>query len=201
MKSGIAIVLAWPEKLCREPGSWYDGLMSALSINRNSYYKVGHAAIVLAEPNNGNLYYFDFGRYHTPKGFGRVRDENTDNDLKIETKARIENNKIVNIYEILSEIHRNPSCHGKGPLYASQCCVNYTDCFSKAKVIQQKEILRYGPFILSGTNCTRFVRTILLAGIIDWKSKIRIRFPFSITPIPINIVNSFSNKIAVGFKL
>ena len=37
-------------------------------------YRVGHSAAVLVERVNWrSYYYFDFGRYHTPKGFGRVR--------------------------------------------------------------------------------------------------------------------------------
>ena len=40
----------------------------------------------------GNLRYFDFGRYHAPKDFGRVRDVETDGDVTIKTIAKIEKN-------------------------------------------------------------------------------------------------------------
>ena len=47
-------------------------------IKKGNYYKVGHSAIVLINPNQLKCHYFDFGRYHAPKNYGRVRDEITD---------------------------------------------------------------------------------------------------------------------------
>ena len=64
--NGFAIALAWPETQCKEAVAWYDGLMRMININKNGYYKVGHAAIVLVEDISGRCHYFDFGRYHAP---------------------------------------------------------------------------------------------------------------------------------------
>jgi len=80
----IAIILAWPETICKQTNAWYDGLMNKLKISKNGYYKVGHAAIVLVNSKKGEAHYFDFGRYHSPKGQGRVRDISTDYDLWVE---------------------------------------------------------------------------------------------------------------------
>ena len=43
----------------------------------------------------------DFGRYHTPDGYGRVRDAETDPDVGIPLLAKIKNNEILNIDTIL----------------------------------------------------------------------------------------------------
>ena len=88
MQTGIAIALAWPETWCKEAGSWYDRFMKIIGISKNGYYRVGHAAVVLVDTNSGRCHYFDFGRYHCPKGYGRIRDAETDHDLKIITQAR-----------------------------------------------------------------------------------------------------------------
>ncbi|MDQ3395429.1 MAG: hypothetical protein M3512_15145, partial [Bacteroidota bacterium] len=69
-KKGFAILLAWPETFCKQAGGWYDPLLSWLGISKNHYYRVGHAAVVLVNGFNGSLQYFDFGRYHSPYGYG-----------------------------------------------------------------------------------------------------------------------------------
>src|SRR6056297_275305 len=81
--TGFAIALAWPEAYCKQPGAWYDPLLLWLKINKNNFYKVGHAAVVLADVENRKFHYFDFGRYHAPYGHGRVRSATTDDDLTI----------------------------------------------------------------------------------------------------------------------
>ena len=55
-------------------------------------YRVGHSAIILINNELESINYFDFGRYHTPNGFGRVRDEVTDPDLKF-----FQNQKLIKI--------------------------------------------------------------------------------------------------------
>ncbi|QTY27967.1 DUF6695 family protein [Flavobacterium sp. CS20] len=119
MQNSLAIALAWPETRCKQTGAWYDRPAEFLSISKNNYYKVGHSAIVLINPKNKKCLYFDFGRYHTPLGYGRVRDEQTDFDLKIETLAEMSDNLILSNYQnIIDEIQQNPSSHGDGQLYA-----------------------------------------------------------------------------------
>ena len=92
MQNGTIIVLAWPEGMVKNADSWYDFFLS-----KNGMYRVGHSAIILINNELESINYFDFGRYHTPNGFGRVRDEVTDPDLKILTKPKIKNNKLTNL--------------------------------------------------------------------------------------------------------
>lgn len=191
MYTGIAIALAWPETLCKQAGAWYDGLMSVLGISKNNYYKVGHAAVVLINNDNGNCYYFDFGRYHSPVGHGRVRDQETDHELKIYTKAIFNNNgNLLNYSEILSEIHQNEACHGSGAIHGSISTINFEKTYSKAKEMQDKSPWKYGPFIISGSNCSRFVRTVILSGKPPLIHKLKLLFPVTLTPLPISNVKS-----------
>ena len=182
--TGFAIALAWPETWCKQPGSWYDSAMSFIGVNKNHYYKVGHAAVILINASDGICHYFDFGRYHTPYQFGRVRNKETDNDLEICTRAKIVDGCIVTLDSILQEVSNNPSSHGVGRLYASYCRVDFRKTLHKAKTIQQQGILPYGPFVLNGTNCSRFVRSVTLAGNLSWLAKIKLALPpmISVTP-------------------
>ena len=84
MKNDFIIALAWPEGMVAAPGSWYDKIAS-----KNGKYRVGHSALALVDSSTSKIYYFDFGRYHTPDGFGRIRDIETDPDTGIKQKAKM----------------------------------------------------------------------------------------------------------------
>jgi len=192
MRNGIAIALAWPDTLCKQAGAWYDKPLSRLGINKNNYYKVGHAAIVLIENETGDCHYFDFGRYHAPHQQGRVRSAFTDHDLEIETKAIIRNNKIINYDEILLELYHNESCHGTGNLHASYCSIVFEKALRKAKQMQNNSPIAYGPFLPYGTNCSRFVNTIVLAGKPGFLFKLVLTYPKTLSPTPIGNVKALT---------
>lgn len=197
MYTGFAIALAWPETLCKQAGSWYDGLLFWLGINKNYYYKVGHAAVVLVDAKTGKCNYFDFGRYHSPAGLGRVRSAETDFDLEIKTKAEVSiyENKIYNIDEIIKELHQNESCHGNGSIHASYIPIDYNLSLLKAIKMQVNSPILYGPFVLRGTNCSRFVRSIIVNGNPSSIIKNKLNFQLSLTPTPIGNVKALCNKI------
>lgn len=200
MYTGFAIVLAWPETFCKQAGGWYDGLMDILRISKNNYYKVGHAAVVLVETNTGRCHYFDFGRYHAPFGHGRIRDSETDHDLIIMSKAQLSDweNEILNINDLLTELFSNSACHGSGPLHASYANINFEKAYLFAKDMQNKSPWKYGPFVWNGTNCSRFVRTVVLAGTPPLFNKLRLYTPLTFSPTPIGNVRSFKNKIIIN---
>ncbi|PKP25963.1 MAG: hypothetical protein CVU03_05460 [Bacteroidetes bacterium HGW-Bacteroidetes-2] len=195
MTKGYVIAIAWPETLCKKAGAWYDGMMQYIGVCKNHYYKVGHAALVLVNGENGNCHYFDFGRYHAPHGHGRVRDEETDHDLKIHTKATFSpSGEIENFEEILNELKQNVSCHGTGALHASYNEIDFNKGFNTAKKMQENSPLPYGPFILKGTNCSRFVRTIILSANPALESLVKISLPWMLTPTPGHNVNALPYK-------
>lgn len=197
MHTGIAIALAWPETLCKQAGAWYDGLMNTFGFSKNNYFKVGHAAVVLIEKESGKCFYFDFGRYHAPFGHARVRDMETDHELEILTDAKFdEKGNVLNFEQIIKELVLNEACHGSGTLHASYTNINFDKAYQKAKSMQNKSPWKYGPFIWSGTNCSRFVRTVILSGEPPLVEKYKLTFPYSISPLPIGNVKSLK-----GYKL
>lgn len=127
----------------------------------------------------------DFGRYHTPFGFGRVRDAETDPDVGIPFLAEIENGKIQNIEEILKEAAYKKANHGEGALYASVLNkVDFNSAYKYAKKQQEKEAIKYGPFIVNGTNCSRFVASTIKKSNLGFIKKLRLQFQFCLTPSP-----------------
>lgn len=194
---GFAIALAWPETYCKQPGGWYDPIMLFLKINKNNFYKVGHAAVVLVDIENRKFHYFDFGRYHAPFGHGRVRSGETDDDLIIHSTPEFTKDQptITNFDVLLTELQNNESCHGEGALWASYIPVDFNAAFQKAKQMQEQSPLPYGPFIQNGTNCSRFVNTIIRAGKPALQYKLWLKYKIPLTPTPLSNVKALSNKL------
>ena len=126
-----AIVIAWPECTARGDERLLIFLKKA-GVLKNLNMRVGHAAICLINPQSNEVLYYDFGRYITPRGFGRARNKYTDPDLTLQTKAVFDSNKdLQNIEEIASELEsKSKYTHGYGPLVFS---VSKTINFIKAK--------------------------------------------------------------------
>ena len=76
-------------------------LLPLVGLGTGNYIKAGHAALVLIENKTGKATYYDFGRYITPKGYGRVRGQNTDVELAIPFKAKIKNDQLKNLDQFL----------------------------------------------------------------------------------------------------
>lgn len=201
--TGFAIALAWPETYCKQAGSWYEFITVALGINRNNYYKAGHAAMVLVDGINKTCHYFDFGRYHTPFQHGRVRSALTDHELAMTTIPKLspDGNSLENYHDILNELQNNPACHGQGKLHASYSKIDFRKAFAKATHMQRISPIPYGPFRYKGSNCSRFVNTSLLAGNPGWIKSFRLKYMVPLTPMPLNNVNSFENKIVIEKQL
>lgn len=197
--TGFAIALAWPATLCKQPNSWYDMPLRWLGINKNWFYKAGHAALVLIDDKGMKCHYYDFGRYHSPFNFGRVRSAVTDHDLAVRTIPRISNdgNSIENFREILEELQQNKACHGDGTLYASYCRIDFQLSWAKALELQNASPLPYGPFVKNGSNCSRFVNTAILAGKPFWDQAFRLKYFVPLTPTTLNNVNSLKHKTVI----
>lgn len=195
--NGMAIAIAWPDYIGKQTGTWYDTPMRWLGFNKNYHYKVGHAALILADRNSGVCLYFDCGRYHTPFQHGRIRDAVTDENLTIRTRAKIAGDTITNFEEILNEIQQNRSCLGTGKLYAAYCPVDPDAALNKIKTIQAQGAVPFGPFVLNGTNCCRFVRTGILAGRPPLKFQLLLRYAWLFKPMPISNVNCLSHKTVI----
>tara|TARA_X000001036_G_scaffold382923_1_gene375920 strand:+ start:250 stop:900 length:651 start_codon:yes stop_codon:yes gene_type:complete len=179
MKNDFIITLAWPEGMVKAAGAWYDKILS-----KKGKYRAGHSAIVLINSEKQKSHYFDFGRYHTPKGYGRVRDMETDPDLAV-IDPIIEEGKIINMQDILIQLSEIKAIKAEGKMYASLISkVSFEKGFAKAKKIQKKEMLAYGPFVINGTNCSRFVSKIIKSSEPSWLKVLRLKYPFCISPSP-----------------
>lgn len=183
MYSGFAIAIAWPETWCKQPGAWYDKPMTWLGFNKEYYYQLGHAALVLVDARSGKTLYFDFGRYHAPHGYGRVRSEFTDHELSMNVSAIIDkqNNRVQNIQAILDYLTNKPACHGSGRGYASAVRVNFDLAMSEI-LAMQKRFYKYGPFTYGGSNCSRFVNDVMVKGKPPILSRLALKCPITLTP-------------------
>ena len=197
--SGFAIALAWPGTFCKQPGSWYDPLTLWLGINKNHYYRVGHAAVVLVDTENNKCHYFDFGRYHAPFQHGRVRSADTDHELEMKIAPVISKDKrtILNLREILAERQGNAACHGEGELSGSYCQVDFHSAFNKAVEMQKNSSIPYGPFRKKGSNCSRFVNTTIQAGNPGGRFRFGLKYRRILTPTPLNNVRSLKNHLVI----
>ena len=196
-KTGYVVAMAWPKAWAKEAGDGYDHLMRGLGFNDGGFYRVGHAALVLVNSADSSCHYFDFGRYHTPVGMGRVRDSETDHDLIISTKAIPEGKRIENLDAILCEVQSNESTHASGPMFASYVRIDFAKAYEVAKQLQSVGFTPYGPFEKEGLNCSRFVREIILAGDPNWAHALRLMVVPMITPTTLYPVSALYHWVKV----
>ena len=186
MQKDSIIILAWPQTPVSAVGMWYDAVPRLLGLLKDGYYKAGHAAAVLVNHKSGEMHYFDFGRYHMPQKFGRVRDAYSDPALKIDFNAHIsDDNKLQNINKILLWLNANKECHGEGVLYASVLeNISFETAYLFAKNLQDSDAVDYGPYDFKGSNCSRFIASLAKAGNPNRKVKFRLAVPLLLTPLP-----------------
>ncbi len=187
------IPLAWPEATCRTAGGPYDKLLQIFKLYRNGYYKAGHAAFLLVNHKNGEIDYFDFGRYISPDKNGRARSKETDPEVVFDIKAEIKDGNIINFNEIIKVIGEHLQTHGEGTLYAGiQKGINHTKAIEFIRSIQKVPYTPYGPFVVGGTNCARFVAQTIAASV---KGKgFKFIYPWYFTPAPLGNIFYSSEK-------
>ena len=88
--------------------------------------------------------------------------------------------------------------HGEGKMYAAVLSnVDFKSAFNKAKSLQYKGALPYGPFVREGTNCSRFVATVIKSAGPSFIKKLRLKYPFCISPSPKRNVSISNNHYYV----
>ena len=167
------LVLAYPETIVMVADEWYSPYMRYFGIGKKDYVRAGHAALVLINKATGELEYHDCGRYITPEPYARVRGKDTDHELDFPLQAKITNNRIENLEEILEFLATHPKLtHGDGKLIASVCnAIDYSKARAHINMMQQREFIRYAAFIIDACNCARFVTGALIASVTDKKIK------------------------------
>lgn len=164
--TGKIISLAYPDTFVKHSDEPSAKVLLALGLGKHSYIKAGHAAFVLIENKTGHAEYYDFGRYITPQGYGRVRSAVTDVELDIPFKAIITSEKkLDNVKEFLFWLEANPNkTHGDGRLVASVCdYIHYENARNFVLSVQGKGSIPYKAFGKEGSNCSRIVTDTILA--------------------------------------
>lgn len=194
--TGTIILMAYPDTFVRPSSEFICKITPYLGIGTKDYTKAGHAALCLIENKTGNINYYDFGRYITPTGNGRVRSKKTDVELEIPIKAIFNGDTLENINEILSWLRSHPEkTHGDGDLYASILYdVNYKDANRFIENIHLKGSIPYGIFVKQGSNCSRFVADTVIASTTNPKILKNIVKESWFTPSPLGIVQKGRNS-------
>ena len=69
-------------------------------------------------------------------------------------------------------------------MYASLLSNLFSKGYKYAKKVQKKGIVPYGPFVINGTNCSRYVASIMIASNPGILTRVRLKYPFCISPSP-----------------
>ncbi|MEM7086540.1 MAG: DUF6695 family protein [Bacteroidota bacterium] len=193
--NGKIIVLAYPDTFVTMSDEWICKLLPLVGLGTWDYIKAGHAALILIENRTGVARYFDFGRYVTPKGYGRVRGANTDAELEIPFRAKIDDDgTLSNLDTFLLWLDRHPEkTHGEGRLLASVCnAVNFQLAESFISQLQSRGSIPYGAFDKTGSNCSRFVTDTILRATSEKKIIKALNFNKKFTPSTVGNVEKAS---------
>ncbi|MBX2817946.1 MAG: hypothetical protein KTR24_18205 [Saprospiraceae bacterium] len=153
----IMIALAWPDTKVLGTGELYDRVSLKILRKERLHYRVGHAALIVAKFASNEFFYFDFGRYETEEGYGRIRDAKSDPELTI-----FKSSEISTPHQLLEHVSKNKNTHGHGRLLAT--IVDHVDSQKLEQVVQkihQHRVHRYSPFKGDAINCSRFVHMMI----------------------------------------
>ncbi len=171
--TGKIIILAFPDTFVRlSQESLLEWMVKLGIVGKGNYIKAGHAAMVLIENATGKAEYYDFGRYVTPDGMGRVRSAVTDVELEIPFKGVVEDGVLKNLDQFLVWLEAHPEkTHGVGRLVSSVCDpIDYDKARSFIQALHAKGSVPYKAFYhKEGSNCSRLVTDAILASTNDAK--------------------------------
>ncbi|WP_139958903.1 DUF6695 family protein [Flavicella sediminum] len=192
--TGFIVVLAYPDTIVKPATrELISKVWPLLGVGGNKAVQAGHAALLLIKKETNKIAYYDFGRYITSDGMGRVRNVDTDCEVHIPMEVVHNGTEILNLDEILLFLEANPEkTHGEGRMIATVCTViNYEKALAYVQQLQAKVEVPYGAFIPNGSNCARFVTDTLIQSTTEYKLKRRLILSKSLTPSPIsNVINT-----------
>ncbi|MEP2936875.1 MAG: DUF6695 family protein [Gilvibacter sp.] len=197
---GKIIVLAYPDTFVKMSDEWICRFLPLVGLGTREFIKAGHAALVLVSNHSAEAHYFDFGRYITPDGFGRVRSSYTDAELTIPIKAQITpSGSLDNLEALLLWLDANEEhTHGSGRLLASVCDrIDYSNALAYILELQSQGSIPYGAFAKNGSNCSRFVTETLLAATDDPLIIKRLKWNKKFTPSTVGNVEKAATECPV----
>ena len=196
-----AIILTWPDATIRGDEKWMM-FFKKIGIVKNLNFKVGHTGVVLVNHRNGEMFFYDFGRYITPRGYGRARSKDSDPMLEIKVKAKIENSEIQNIEEIVKHFETLKSAmYGEGRLFFSIAKnINFDIAKEYGDQCVEEGTFPYGAVAKNNNNCSRFITRMLMKSSPKYHYWHGINFPETIKASPIsNIVNVCNSRMVSSY--
>lgn len=196
--SDVAIPIAWPDQTARGDEKWM-WLLKKAGVVKNLNFRVGHAAIVLVEQSTGQVRYYDFGRYITPRGLGRARSAASDPRLTLATKGIIDDHgQLLNFEEILQELKSMEyATHGHGRLLCSiSQGISFQAGAAYAEKLVQEGPIRYGALARKCNSCSRYVAQILAKAMDPKDPRISaIMYPEFVKASPTsNVINAVTDQ-------
>lgn len=197
----IALILTWPSTTIRGDEKWMM-FFKKIGIVKNLNFKVGHTGIVIIERETGEMLYYDFGRYITPRGCGRARSKFSDPRLDINLKATFRQSHIDNILEIVEQFEvLKTAFNGEGTLYFS---IAHDINFMLAKTYGDECVRQgscpYGAVSPSNNNCSRFVARMLRRSSKRYNWAHSINLPETVKASPIsNVVNVAPDRMIYSY--
>ncbi len=204
VENAIIVILSFPDTIVR-PAYWElsSRICPKIGIGTKHAIKAGHSALLLIKKNEPEIRYFDFGRYMTSYGNGRVRSFETDPEIHIPLKACFKNNTLANLDDVLLWLEKNPKkTHGEGRLIASiNHQINYNNAIKFIYNLIDKKEFPYGAFIKNGSNCARFVTDTIINSCTKKSIQLKLKSSYLLTPSPIgNILKGKTNKVVYYVK-
>lgn len=200
----LAIILAWPDATIRGDEKWMM-FFKKIGIVKNLNFKVGHTGIILVERASGTLRYYDFGRYISPRGYGRARSVQSDPRLKMETIAKIDkDNRIQNLHDIVEELENmKETTQGEGRLFFSIVDrLSFVKARQYAGELVLKGSMPYGAVAKGNNNCSRFITRLLIRASQKYHLLHGIRYPETIKSSPMsNVVNVRPDRCIYRYDL
>lgn len=196
-----AIILTWPDATIRGDEKWMM-FFKKIGIVKNLNFKVGHTGIVIIKAATGEMRFYDFGRYISPRGYGRARSQDSDPLLEISMKANISDGKVANIEEVAAYFETmKPAMYGEGRLYFS---VTNSINFELAKAFGDQWVQRgtypYGAVAKNNNNCSRFITRMLIHASSKYHYLHGVNLPETIKASPIsNVVNVAEDRMIYSY--
>ncbi len=193
--TGKIITLAFPDTFVRFPDEYIFKFFPLFRLGKDRVIKAGHAAMVLVENATGIAEYYDFGRYITPFGKGRVRSAVTDAELEIPFQATFTaDGGLQNLEKFLLWLADHPEkTHGEGRMVASICdTIDYDKAKGFLTALQNQGSVPYLTFGKEGTNCSRIVTDTIIAATDQKKIQKTLLRNKKFTPSPLGNVEKSS---------
>lgn len=172
-KGGFGIIFAFPDYEIKGYGGENFWKQVSRTIHggekTGSWGKLGHGGVILID-SLGNTYLFEFGRYGTPQGWGKVVQKNLGKIAKIETRP----GKLYGTREVLTNAKQvctiaKAKTEGEGPKLKMKAAVvkltNFKAAYDFAKDNGKNRQYEEIDFWEGGpANCGTYANDTLLAG-------------------------------------